>query len=456
MEYEKTMTDEITCPHCDYEFSDSYENIPRDSDGETSWIEECPECEKKFNVSFDCRNIDNGYTSSVLECDKENHNYKVKDKLWFSKYAKDSDISKWERIEVCTICNKYKFIPVKEDGSDFTPQELLDFKIKKRLSKKEKYYFPFDGVKTGSFKSELDILRINLSFKEPEGNVKVWVDLCRFLISKGYKPQPLEDFQRRMTVRLKRGIIEVNIHVSTTTLEIQFYQNEIMSNRKKGDGIYEFHKYKIITDNSLKIKMRAAFNACKKYLVINGFTEKQSEPKDFDVILKKIGDLNQWQDPKSNDSFDRDKKPLKTGDFKYFYDGKVLKCGTIYWNNGNQWYVMCGGTIYYTSHYSLFDYTNELRRKQLSHEEQIQRIYTELSNAEKAHNYDRCKVLWKIISEVKLYNVYSIKHGCWWGKNNNGYTSELKNAGVYTEQAIKKHKSYYDDGIDSKAILIEN
>lgn len=44
-------TKEIVCPHCGYEFSDSYE-VFRDGD---EWVEglECEECGKEFNVGVE-------------------------------------------------------------------------------------------------------------------------------------------------------------------------------------------------------------------------------------------------------------------------------------------------------------------------------------------------------------------------------------------------------------------
>lgn len=51
-----TCTDEIVCPHCDYEFSDSWECT---SDSAT-----CPECDKEFRVE---RNHDVTYTSYIPE-----------------------------------------------------------------------------------------------------------------------------------------------------------------------------------------------------------------------------------------------------------------------------------------------------------------------------------------------------------------------------------------------------
>ena len=47
-EIDCSYTDEIVCPHCGYEFSDSWE-LPMKRDGDNTEIE-CDECQKKFTV----------------------------------------------------------------------------------------------------------------------------------------------------------------------------------------------------------------------------------------------------------------------------------------------------------------------------------------------------------------------------------------------------------------------
>jgi NAD-dependent SIR2 family protein deacetylase len=41
--YEDKFEDDLTCPYCNYEFTDSWESCT-----ESSEIIDCPECEKKF------------------------------------------------------------------------------------------------------------------------------------------------------------------------------------------------------------------------------------------------------------------------------------------------------------------------------------------------------------------------------------------------------------------------
>lgn len=54
------LTDEIVCPHCGNEFSDSWEYGDREDIGDV----ECGECEKTFYVR---RVIDISYTSEKLD-----------------------------------------------------------------------------------------------------------------------------------------------------------------------------------------------------------------------------------------------------------------------------------------------------------------------------------------------------------------------------------------------------
>ena len=63
------------------------------------------------------------------------------------------------------------------------------------------------------------------------------------------------------------------------------------------------------------------------------------------------------------------------------------------------------------------------------------------------------KQIEKLKSTEKVYNVYSLKWGKWWGANNSGYTSDKRLAGIYLESNILSSQSYYNDGVTNKAIL---
>jgi hypothetical protein len=63
MEIDCSFTEEIVCPHCGYEFSDSYELFEfHNSHGEYNVGVECDECSKEFNAG---RCIEVTYSSYI-------------------------------------------------------------------------------------------------------------------------------------------------------------------------------------------------------------------------------------------------------------------------------------------------------------------------------------------------------------------------------------------------------
>jgi hypothetical protein len=162
----------------------------------------------------------------------------------------------------------------------------------------------------------------------------------------------------------------------------------------------------------------------------------------------------------SQNSSDRDKKKINCGELKYFYGyGKRLKCGKIYHNINNMWWVLLPcGNVDNISSFKLFDFNGESRRKELTKEEKINRLEKELKKHESNKNYIRCisinRHIEKMKGSEKLYNVWSLKWGKWWGDNNSGYTSDKRYAGVYLEENIMGDQSYYNNGVSTKAVLI--
>lgn len=165
-----------------------------------------------------------------------------------------------------------------------------------------------------------------------------------------------------------------------------------------------------------------------------------------------VGKHNQGRNSK-----DKNEKQIYCGDLKYYYYRKRLCCGYAWHNINNMWWVIDNGQRRNMSSYELFDYDNQPRRKELKTEEKINRLESELRKHENNKNYLRCmainKQIEKLKSTEKIYNVYSLKWGKWWGANNSGYTSDKRLAGIYLESNIMGNQSYYNDGVTNKAIL---
>lgn len=157
-------------------------------------------------------------------------------------------------------------------------------------------------------------------------------------------------------------------------------------------------------------------------------------------------------------SNDKNGKKLNCGEEKYYYHRKVLKKGRVYHQLNNRWFVLSGGELDYVSSWDLFDYNGESRRKQLKTEVKINRLESELRRYEAKKNYLRCisinKQIDKLKSSEKLYHIWSLKLGKWWGANNSDYTSDKRLAGVYLESNVLANQSYYNNGVSTKMVAI--
>ena len=194
-------------------------------------------------------------------------------------------------------------------------------------------------------------------------------------------------------------------------------------------------------------------------IIFKKLENKHTHPG-VDSIEKLCEYVNNKED--NNNYFDADKKRIICGNIKYFYDyhkGKRLCCGIAYHNINNMWWVVTpDGNKRNIASFELFDYEGQPRRKELTKEQKINRLESELKKYESKKNYIRCMSINKQIEKLKetenTYHVWSLKWNKWWGANNNGYTEDKRYAGIYLESNILANQSYYNDGISTKAIKI--
>jgi|GEM_PF-1440548 len=213
-----------------------------------------------------------------------------------------------------------------------------------------------------------------------------------------------------------------------------------------------FPQEKIKVNESTKLSPEEKILKNKKESSHNRDASKLDE-LGLDGIVYQMSEYDHTQN-----SSDRDKKKINCGELKYFYDyDKRLKCGRVYHNINNMWWVLSTDDYHNKSSYELFDYSGESRRKQLTKEQKINRLESELNRYESKKNYLRCmsinKQIEKLKASEKIYHVWSLKWNKWWGANNNGYTSDKRMAGVYLESNIMSSQDYYNDGISTKAVL---
>lgn len=114
---------QIKCPYCDWEDSDSWEF------NEDSGTHTCGGCEKEFNVE---RHIEVTYSTSRIKCEEGKHIYQLESyfihKRKYDKGWSDLPEAEWQyiRVEMCAECGGIEYIKI---GKDEYENERRVFKI---------------------------------------------------------------------------------------------------------------------------------------------------------------------------------------------------------------------------------------------------------------------------------------------------------------------------------------
>jgi hypothetical protein len=99
-------TDEIVCPYCGWEDTDSWD--ARKDDGE----EECPDCEKKFSYS---RHTTVSYTTTKL-CIENGVEHQ-----WREPRPPHLHNGKYIQGKHCEVCGKCELLPINEETGEPLP-----------------------------------------------------------------------------------------------------------------------------------------------------------------------------------------------------------------------------------------------------------------------------------------------------------------------------------------------
>jgi hypothetical protein len=315
--------------------------------------------------------------------------------------------------------------------------------------------------------------------------LNLYQSVCKYFKRRGFKVGKDEEMFKNYKIIAKNhkyGIkngLEFNSEFYPRGFKFEFYQNEIFKNTSGGK--YDFDKYEMMPYR-LKLTYRNEVLKLASFLQKKGINvvikrrltdiekileDEQSNTHIHGGNINSLDDIGKYMESdygrydRTQNSTDRNKKQIVCGETKYFYDyNNILSRGVVYHHINNMWWVIVNGKRYNISSFSLFDYSPELtRRKKLSKEQQINRMEEALRYWESKKQYQKCirlnNSIEKLKSGEKTYRVWSIKHNSWWGPNNNHYTSNISQAGVYLEQNILNNQSYYNNGVSTKAILIE-
>jgi hypothetical protein len=102
--YEEKNEDQITCPYCGWECSDSWDFNSDEEDFE------CPDCEKHFSIEIR-RSVDY-ITKPDCELNKKEHEWKDLTDI----YGKPYPDEKFKNCQRCAICDKFRVLREGDEG----------------------------------------------------------------------------------------------------------------------------------------------------------------------------------------------------------------------------------------------------------------------------------------------------------------------------------------------------
>ncbi len=206
------------------------------------------------------------------------------------------------------------------------------------------------------------------------------------------------------------------IHMNNFTLE--FFQNVTPSENRNG-GYYDFNKYQKFP-YLIRIRLKVAINSlisalkplCDATITFTDSPEKSEERvlseyqkscherKNILSLADAQSTLSDYDLSQNNN--DRDKKKIKCGELKYFYDyDGYLHRGIVYHNLNNMWWVVENDIdLSNKASYELFDRTDEPIRKVLSADKKLEKLKEERSRQIKAENFLRCNSIQKEINKL--------------------------------------------------------
>jgi len=408
-----TYEDELVCPYCDEIIEDAYEYF--DEREETREVE-CPECEKKFTASFDGHK----YNSYVLDCKDNKHKWVKQKNTYKSDYSHGWKTGKSENVYYCDNCSEMKFVPLKDDGTEYTVDEIAkedkkEAKLRKRQENKCDY--PFNGNKTASY--FLYDTSLHIATEEAFGNRRLFLDIILHLRKLGFeigKDQDIDKNYHMLNKTHRYGVmkgLEFSADYYNTGMKFEFFQNVTpTSGRKLGDGKYGFDKLKYM---SYLMSKRFIFtrNSVIKYLESRGIVEKvkkhltwhgQPDLDAYKTNREKVAAIKTTTDNVSEyNSKDRDKKEIKNGDKKCFYSPytKRLNVGYAFHNINNMWWVVLNDEEYHNiAAFELFDFSPDAPlRKPVEIERVIDKLNRKLNSLIEKSDFEKCI---KVRDSIKL------------------------------------------------------
>ena len=327
---------------------------------------------------------------------------------------------------------------------------------------------------------------INLNERGPNFTLevphkKMWLNTIAFLRRRGFKikeiPYYKNGYGKSISMTNKhgnKGDVWCTLELNPSSIEIEFGNVKNLWSEEhnfwswKNDSRYTELTY--LEEKALKLEIIKLIKYLSRYDLtllkpewemteVEKIIDSSKRNRHIHGVVNSLNDIKLYMDERgsSRNTLDKDDKHITCGEIKYFYDNRLLQRGEVWHNINNMWWVFVGGKRRNVASSNLFDYVDGTpMKKELSHDEQINKFAKLLKIAEENHDYDRCKTLYNLMqTERTYYNIWSISEGCWWKEDNRGYTNDKTKAGIYSKETVEKNRDYYDNKEITKAVLIK-
>lgn len=409
MRFDYIQADTIICTYCKHDHKDSsddlfwhdYSSIESKSHSENEERHiECENCNKLFLVEVDKHNVNEGFRSFMIRCDKlkQKHSFKYKTSGQFECGSGKIDFKRFE----CKKCGESKYKDTDSDGKILTA--LQSSVLRKKLSKtsvivdkKEK------EIEIVNHHSELfNRLTINFFTKSEAGNQEISDILHQKIIASGFKkvsPQK-EEFMAREYYDLNNkgvlGIFSYNIKVHQMNVEFELqYERDLKLNYLQNKKIELIQKN--LTKEIQRLYPLAKLKESEKMTWHNKpniHYYKNNEDRINHIISHPSKEVLSGSNAK-----DQDGVLLTDGETRYFYYQNRLMRGQVYHNINNMWWVIINKHQFTNlGSHNLFKYTPNLKLKIVQSQED--RIKIEIKKESNLNNFEKCVILQKKLNRL--------------------------------------------------------
>jgi hypothetical protein len=378
--FECSYTNEIVCPHCGHEHSDSWE-IGRHEGGD-SFEGECAECEKKFG----CERInDVTYSTFIPEPEKP----------------------------------KKKPVAPPED---------------RRFARETETWALNPGPREGEYRvreTYVDVWEDHCNAAIETAMIAVMQGLLRVLHTRGFTVERHPRVLNGPSCIIandywyaRRGDLEVNVEHTGRVVKAEFYQNLNRDNQNGGE--YDYNKLSRMP-KTMQMACIVEMAELVRRLKLHGYTPRPgTELAKEGPLLLRVRDAahlvaerptdplaysqkhNSWKNtPVDEQGFlaksqyahwsyrDRDGAELHAGDTRYFYEGGHLMRGLVYPGTNGSWFAAFGGAITLKHTDQFFADPDGAPRRFVP--KQAERLHAELEKAVKAKSYRRAAALGRVL-----------------------------------------------------------